>query len=46
MKLHIKNQLGGKIEFCLGEKEYELAPEEEMTIEVKDEDCMYFDKIN
>ena len=45
MKLHIKNQLndGLAIEFCCGQKEYTLAPEEEVTVEVNDEDCMYFD---
>ena len=45
MKLHIKNQLNGKhiIEFCCGQMEYTLEPEEEVTIEVNDEDCMYFD---
>ncbi|MCL6478318.1 MAG: hypothetical protein K6T65_07855 [Peptococcaceae bacterium] len=46
MKLHIKNQLNGIIEFCCGEKEYELNPEQEITIEVKDEDCMYFDTVH
>lgn len=45
MKLHIKNQLNDKhiIEFCCGQMEYSLKPEEEVTIEVSDEDCMYFD---
>lgn len=46
MKLHIKNQLNGKIEFCCGEKEYELEPGQEITIEVKDEDCMYLDTVH
>lgn len=45
MKLHIKNQLSGKIEFCCGEKEYELEPEQEISIEVKDEDCIYLDTV-
>ncbi len=47
MKLHIKNQLnnGLTIEFCCGEKEYILDPDEEATIEVQDEDCMYFDVV-
>jgi len=31
------------IEFCCGQGEYVLAPEEEVTIEVQDEDCMYLD---
>ncbi|WP_128739137.1 hypothetical protein [Desulfocucumis palustris] len=43
MKLHIKNQLSGKIEFRIGSKEYELDPDQEITIEANDEDCMYFD---
>lgn len=45
MKLHIKNQLnnGLTIEFCCGQEEYTLGPDEEKTIEVGDEDCMYFD---
>ena len=42
-KLHVKNQLNGRIEFCAGEKEYQLEPEQEITIEVNDEDCVYFD---
>lgn len=44
-KLHIKNQLNGglTIEFCSGQNEYVLAPGKEATIEVQDEDCMYFD---
>lgn len=44
MKIHIKNQMNGKIEFCCGEKEYELEPGQKITIEVNDEDCMYFDQ--
>ncbi len=45
MKLHIINQLnkGLTIEFCCGDKEYTLKPEENVTIEVNDEDCMYLD---
>jgi uncharacterized protein YneR len=48
VKLHIKNQLndGMTIEFCSGPKEYELKYEEEVTIEVEDEDCMYFDIVS
>lgn len=45
LKLHIKNQLKGKIEFCCGKNEYELEPEQEVTVQVADEDCMYFDTI-
>ena len=28
-----------------GENEYTLSPEEEITIEIKDGDCMYFDEV-
>ena len=47
MQLYIKNQLndGLTIEFCCGAKEYMLAPEEEVIIEIEDEDCMYFDGV-
>ncbi|HOV80379.1 MAG TPA: hypothetical protein PK728_09785 [Bacillota bacterium] len=47
IKLHVKNQLnsGLTIEFCCGEKEYTLGPEEEIAIEVQDGDCMYFDVV-
>lgn len=45
MQIHVKNQLnnGLTIEFCCGDKEYVLAHDEEVTIEVEDEVCMYFD---
>ena len=44
-KIHVKNQLnnGLSIEFCCGDKEYCLDYDEEATIEVNDEDCLYFD---
>lgn len=45
MKIHIKNQLKGKVAFCVGVKEYELEPEQEATIEVDDEGCMYLDQV-
>lgn len=46
IKLHIKNQLGMNINFCCGiDIECELAPEEKITIEVSDGDCMYFDYV-
>lgn len=47
MKIHVKNQLnnGHIIEFCCGEREYKLEPEEEVTIEIQDEDCMYLDTV-
>jgi len=45
MQLFIKNQLndGLAIEFCCGKKEYELKHDEEVTIEIKEDVCMYFD---
>jgi hypothetical protein len=47
MKAIIKNQLNGKlaIEFCVGDKEYQLAPDEEITIDVEEDDCVYFDTV-
>ncbi len=45
MQIHIKNQLndGLTIEFCCGDAEHTLAHDEETTIDVQEEDCMYFD---
>jgi len=45
LKLHIKNDNKLTVEICCGEKEYTLSPDEEITIEVNDEDRMYFDAI-
>lgn len=47
-KIHVKNQLndGLTIEFCCGDKEYVLKYNEDQTIEVSDEDCMYFDIVS
>lgn len=47
MKVHLKNQLndGNAIEFCCGEKEYKLLSEEEITIEINDDDCIYLDVV-
>ncbi|TEB10656.1 hypothetical protein [Pelotomaculum propionicicum] len=45
MKLYIKNQLLSTIEFCCGQKEYKLEPEQEITIEAQDEDYLYFDTL-
>lgn len=44
-KIHIKNQLKGKIELCAGMKEYELESEQQVTIEVSDEDVIYLDTL-
>lgn len=46
MKIHIKNQLNGKIEFCCGDREYEIEPEQEITVAVNDEDCLYLDNVS
>ncbi len=45
VKLVVRNQLPGRkhVLFCCGMKEYELGPNESITIEVEDCDCMYFD---
>ena len=45
MNIHIINNLGMTIEFTCGEKEYELAPGQDVTIEVKNEDFMYLDQV-
>lgn len=45
MKIHIKNQLGHTVEFCCGESEHILAPEEEVSVEVADEDYIYLDQV-
>ncbi|MHB1419321.1 MAG: hypothetical protein ACYCX4_06975 [Bacillota bacterium] len=45
MKLLAKNQTDHTMEFCSGEKEYILNPGEAATVEVKDGDCMYFDRL-
>lgn len=45
MKLHLKNETKHSIQFCCGDKECALKPGEEITIEVNDEDCMYFDGV-
>jgi hypothetical protein len=45
MQLFVKNQLndGLTIEFCCGDKEYTLKHDEETTIEIQENVCMYFD---
>ncbi len=45
MKLNVKNDNGHTMEFCCGEKEYTLSPGEEVSIEINDEDYMYFDEV-
>lgn len=45
-RIHVKNQLEGKIELCAGMKEYELEPEQQVTIEVEDEDVIYLDTLS
>jgi len=45
MKIHIENQLNDElvIAFCVGAKEYRLEPDEEITIEIEEDVCVYFD---
>jgi hypothetical protein len=45
--LTITNQLNDNyaIEFCLGDKEYILEPDEVIEVEVNDEDCICFDDV-
>jgi uncharacterized protein YneR len=47
MKITINNQLndGFTIEICVGEKEHTLRPDHEVTVEVEDEDIIYFDTV-
>lgn len=47
MKIYIKNQIGSglTIEICCGDKEYTLASDEEINIEIKDSDCIYLDSV-
>lgn len=45
LKINIKNENGHTVEFCCGEKEYALGPEEEISVEVKEEDCIYLDVV-
>jgi hypothetical protein len=43
--LYLKNENGHLMQFCCGDKEYVLEPGEEISIEVSDQDCMYFDEV-
>jgi hypothetical protein len=42
MEMHIKNSSPYVIEFCIGEDEFTLGPDQEVVVEVKNGDCMYF----
>jgi len=42
-EIYIKNQLPGTIVFCAGMKEYQLGPEHDVVIPLKDGDCIYLD---
>lgn len=44
IKLHLINNLPGKIQLTCGMVEHELEPGQQKTIEVEDEDCMYLDQ--
>jgi hypothetical protein len=45
MEIRIKNQLNGRVEFCLGVYEYQLEPEQDVIAPVSDGDCMYIDQL-
>lgn len=45
MKIHIKNQLEHKIDFCVGMSEYSLEPGQQITVEVEVEDVIYLDTL-
>lgn len=45
MEIRIKNQLNGRVEFCLGMHEYQLEPDQDAIIQVEDGDCMYLDQL-
>lgn len=46
-QIYVKNQLndGLTIEFCCGEKEYLLGPNEEKVIAIEEDVCVYFDVV-
>lgn len=45
MEIRIKNQLKGTVDFCLGQHEYQLEPEQDAIVPVSDGDCMYLDQL-
>ncbi len=45
MEIRIKNQLKGTVDFCLGQHEYQLEPEQDIIVPVEDGDCMYLDQL-
>lgn len=45
IKLHIFNNLPGKIEFTCGMGEYKLEPRQKVAIEVEDGDCIHIDQV-
>lgn len=45
MEIRIKNQLSGTIDFCIGQHEYQLEPEQDVIAPVEDGDCIYFDQL-
>ena len=45
LKIYIKNENGHIMGLCCGENEYTLNPDEEISVEVKDGDCIYLDEI-
>ena len=45
VKIHIKNQLDHKIDFCIGMGEYSLESGQQITVDVNDEDVVYLDTL-
>jgi hypothetical protein len=44
MILNVKNETQFEIQFCSGQREYELKPGETATVEVEDQDIMYLNQ--
>lgn len=44
-KLHIKNNLDGRIEFCVGLEEYKLEPGQHIAVNIEDGDFVYLDTL-
>lgn len=45
-ELHVRNDNPRlAVDFCIGDREYTLVPDELITIEANDGDCVYFDAI-
>jgi hypothetical protein len=46
-QIHVKNQLndGLTIDFCCGDKEYQLETNEEIVIDITEDVCLYLDVV-